>query len=96
MHESLRPNQCSSADEQPDTAEGKIIVDYSLDVDYERSEPKIEPDAQEEKEENLHEYGDTLQCHIPLEDVTSQCYAEDPVGTIRASPEIMALWLHDM
>ena len=39
-------------EEQSYTAEGKVIIDYGLDVDYEESEPKIEPDAQEEKDEN--------------------------------------------
>ena len=32
--------------EQPDATEGKEIADYDLDVDYEGSEPKVEPDAQ--------------------------------------------------
>ena len=39
-------------EKQPDTTEGKVIVDYGLDIDYERSEPQIEPDAQEEMEGN--------------------------------------------
>ena len=26
-------------EEQPDAAEGKVIVDYNLDIDYEGSEP---------------------------------------------------------
>ena len=37
---------------QPDTTEGKVIADYGLDIEYEGSEPKNEPDVQEEKEEN--------------------------------------------
>ena len=37
---------------QPDAAGGKVIADYNLDIDYEGSEPKNEPVAQEEKEEN--------------------------------------------
>ena len=39
-------------EKQSDVTEGKVIVDCGPDVDYEWSEPKIEPDAQEEKEEN--------------------------------------------
>ena len=39
-------------EEQPDDAAGKVIADYNPDVDSEGSEPKNEPDAQEEKEEN--------------------------------------------
>ena len=38
--------------EAVDRPEGKVTVDDSLDVDYESSEPKIEPDTQEEKENN--------------------------------------------
>ena len=37
---------------QLDAAESKVIADYDLDIDYEGSEPKIEPVTQEEKEEN--------------------------------------------
>ena len=39
-------------EEQPDAAEGEVIVDNDPDVYYEGSEPEIEPVAQEEKEEN--------------------------------------------
>ena len=39
-------------EKQPDAAEGKVIIDYNPDVDYEGSEPKNEPVAWEEKEEN--------------------------------------------
>ena len=39
-------------EEQPDATEGKVIVDYNLDVNYVGSESKNEPGAQEEKEEN--------------------------------------------
>ena len=38
-------------EEQPDATEGKVIVDYNPNIDYEGSEPEIEPVAQEEKEE---------------------------------------------
>ena len=39
-------------EEQPDASEGKVIVDYDLHIDYERSDPKNEPVAQEKKDEN--------------------------------------------
>ena len=39
-------------EEQADAIEGEDIADYNPDVDYEGSESKIEPVAQEEKEEN--------------------------------------------
>ena len=39
-------------EEQTDATEGKVIIDYDLDIDYDGSEPKNEPVAQEEKEEN--------------------------------------------
>ena len=38
--------------EQPDATEGKVIADYDLDVDYEGSEPKVEPDALEQREDD--------------------------------------------
>ena len=39
-------------EEQSDTAEGKVITNYNLGTDYEWSEPKNEPDPQEEKGKN--------------------------------------------
>ena len=36
--------------EQPDATEGKDIADYDPDVDYKGSEPKVEPDMQEQSE----------------------------------------------
>ena len=39
-------------EEQPDATEGKVIVDYILDVDYEGSETKNATVALEEEEEN--------------------------------------------
>ena len=39
-------------EKQPDAAEGNVITDYDLDVDYEGSDPQNKPDSQEEKEEN--------------------------------------------
>ena len=41
------------AKEQLDMTESKVIVDYGSDIDYEWSEPKNEPVAQKEKEEQL-------------------------------------------
>ena len=39
-------------EEQPDSAEGEVIVDYDLDIDCEGSKQKNEPIAQEEQQEN--------------------------------------------
>ena len=39
-------------EEQLDAAEGKVIADYDLDIDYEGSEPKNEPVTQEEKDKD--------------------------------------------
>ena len=39
-------------EERPGTAEGEDIADYHLETDYEGSEPKNEPVAQEQKEED--------------------------------------------
>ena len=46
------PETDPQQDEQPDATEGKVIVGYNPDIDYERLEPKNEPLAQAEKEEN--------------------------------------------
>ena len=43
----------SQWEEQPHTAEGKVIVDYDLYIDYDESEPKNEPVTQKEKEKTL-------------------------------------------
>ena len=40
-------------EEPPDITEGKVMVDYDWDVDYEGSESKNKPVAQEEKEKTL-------------------------------------------
>ena len=37
-------------EENLDATEGKVIADYNIDIDYEGSEPKNGPDAQEKKE----------------------------------------------
>ena len=34
-------------EQQPDATEGKVIVDYDLNIDYEGTECKNKPDAQE-------------------------------------------------
>ena len=39
-------------EKQTDATGGKVAADYKPDEDYEGSEPKNEPDAKEEKEEN--------------------------------------------
>ena len=39
-------------EDQRDTTEGEVIVDYDLDMDYERSEHKNEQGAPEENEED--------------------------------------------
>ena len=44
------PEQDPQQEDKPDAAEDKHIVDYDLDVDYEGSEPKVEPVAQEQSE----------------------------------------------
>ena len=46
------PERDPEQEEQPDATEGKVIADYDPGVDYEGSEPKVEPDAQEQKEED--------------------------------------------
>ena len=33
----------------PDAIEGRDIADYNLDIDYEGSEPKVDPFAQEQR-----------------------------------------------
>ena len=60
VHLAPRPQQESvevpvrdpQQEEQSDPAEGKVIADYGPDVDYEGSEPEVEPDAQEQREVN--------------------------------------------
>ena len=39
-------------EEQLDTTEGKVIAHYNLHINYDRSEPKDNPVAREEKEED--------------------------------------------
>ena len=39
-------------EKQPDITQNEVIVDYDLDIEYEVSEPKNEPVAQAEEEEN--------------------------------------------
>ena len=44
------PERNPQQEEQSDAAEGKVIADYDPDIDYEGSEPKVEPDAREQRE----------------------------------------------
>ena len=46
------PDRDPQQDDQSVTAEGKDIADYDPNVDYEGSEPKVESDAQVEREVN--------------------------------------------
>ena len=45
-------SQCQQ-EEHWNAAEGKVIADYDPHIDYARSEPKNQPDAQEEKERTM-------------------------------------------
>ena len=45
-----KPKRDPQQREQPDATEDKNIADYDPNVDYEGSEPKVEPDAQEHRE----------------------------------------------
>ena len=42
----------SQQEDQSDTTESKDVADYNLDIDYEGSEPKVEPVAHVEREVN--------------------------------------------
>ena len=42
------PKQDPQQEDKPDAAEGKDIVDYDPDLDYEGSEPEVEPVTQEQ------------------------------------------------
>ena len=44
------PERDPQQEEQPDTTEGKDIVDYNLDIYCDGSEPKKEPVTQEQRE----------------------------------------------
>ena len=44
------PEQNPQQEDQSDATEGKDIADYNLDVDYEGSEPEVEPVTQVERE----------------------------------------------
>ena len=63
------------------------MVDYGPGIYYEGSEPKIEPDAREEKKANSKAKYTKMELshdrHLQDDD-TSNCYAEDPAGTLRA------------
>ena len=44
------PERYPQQEVQWDATEGNDIDDYNVDVDYEGLEPKVEPDAQEQRE----------------------------------------------
>ena len=46
------PEQDTQQEDQPYVTEGKDRADYNLDVDYDGSEPKVEPVTQVEMEVN--------------------------------------------
>ena len=49
----IEPGRDPQQGEQSDTAGEKVIADYNADIDCERSEPEVEPDAQEQREVDL-------------------------------------------
>ena len=50
-------------EEHPDTAEGKVIACFNLNVNYEGSEPKNETVAQEENEEHSDAEYEKMEIH---------------------------------
>ena len=54
MPNSQEPERNHQQGGQPDAIEGEDIADYNLDIDYEGSQPKVEPDAQEQREDDPH------------------------------------------
>ena len=80
--------------EQPDATEGEDIAAYDLDVDYEGSEPKDEPDAWEQREDDpdaahakmeMPRNGTLHQRMMPQEKYTGIMWVHKAWG-----PEIMA------
>ena len=51
QEDKIEPERDHPQMEQPDATEGKVTADYDLDVDYKRSEPEVEPHAQEQRED---------------------------------------------
>ena len=84
----------------PDTAKGRDIADYTPDIDYEGSEPKVEPVAQEQREVDPDE--EYAKMEMPRNGTLSQSMLSQEVhmGILRVhkaqGPEIMASWLQDM
>ena len=82
------------------SVESNVIADYDLDVDYEGSEPKVEPDAQEQKEDDP----DTAYTKMKMPRDGTLCQRmmlwEMYMGILwvhkAQRPEIMALWLQDI
>ena len=89
------PERDPQQGEQPDTTEGKDIADYNPDIDYEGSEPKVEPDTKEQREDDpdaaymkmeMPRNGILCQRMMPWETYTRMLWVQKAQG-----PEIMAL-----
>ena len=48
----IEPEKNPQQGEQPDATEGKLIADYNPDIYYEGQEPKVEQDAQKQREDD--------------------------------------------
>ena len=57
-------------EEQSDTIEGIVIVDYNPDVDYEGSEPKVEPGTQEKRK--VGSYVEYVKVEMPRDEILHQ------------------------
>ena len=87
-------------EEQPDATEGKVIVDYDLDIDYYGSASKNEPVTQEEKEEN----SDAEYTNVEITQDRTFCQRILPCNVMQEiqqvhleqGPKIVDLWLQDM
>ena len=92
MEEPVRNPQ---QEEQSDATESKVIANYSPDIDYEGSEPKVESDAQEQREvDSDPEY---TKMEMPREGILHQKMMHWEMFMHKVQgPEIMALWLQDM
>ena len=94
------PDRDPQQGEQPDAAEGKEITDYDLDIDCEGSEPEVESDAQEQREDDPD--AEYVKMETPRNWTLHQRMMpqEMYMGILQVNkaqgPEIMALWLQDM
>ena len=59
----VEPERDPQQEEQSNATECKDIADYNLDVDYEGSEPEVEPDTQEQRE--IHSDTDYVKMEMP-------------------------------